>query len=368
MKNIPIEKHIKEVSIILRNFNQPDKWQESPWLSSQLVKNYILLGKSQTPYQAIRNIFSDILDVLSQESPNYGDILRGRFWEGQLVTRMVKNGRPQYWEERNFYIYQKKAIARFTSLLLEQEQICQESTLKHNSKYKDILLTNRNPIIITSLLLFISTAMLFVLFRENFYPTSKQYTDETLVTSNINPVPTSTNGKVVFQENFENGLSNKFRHKLGLWLVVQEANGNKVLDINSMDNSIEYPTIEFGESDWKDFILESRIKIIEYKGSPLASIRFRGKYILTFAPYWNSIGLAFDPPWEDITYRTIEIQKNKWYPIRMEVKDTQIYVFLESKLIISQEISNEISGLFGLGTWPEAHIQFDDVVVMVIDN
>lgn len=368
MKNTPIENHIKEVAIILRNFNQPDKWQDSPWLSSELVKNYILSGKSQTPYQAIRNIFSDILGVLSQESPDYGDILRGRFWEGQLVTRMVKNGRPQYWEERNFYIYQKKAIAHFTSLLLKQEQICQESNLKNNLTYKNIFVANRTPIIVTSLLALISTAILFLFFRENFFFASKQYSDEDLVTSNINIVPTSMNEQVLFQENFENGLSNKFKNKLGLWIVVSETNGNKVLDINSMNNSIEYPTIEFGKSDWKNFILESRIKMIDYKDSPLVSIRFRGKYILTFAPYWNGIGLAFDPPWEEITNRTIEIQKNKWYPIRMEVKDTQINVFLESKLIIFQEISNEISGVFGLGTWPEAHVQFDDLIIMPIDE
>src|SRR5687767_2466942 len=100
MKNDRIENHVKEVSKILRDFKQPDKWKDSPWLSSSLVKDHVISGKSQTPYQAVKDIFTDILDLLSQESPYQGDILRGRFWEGLYVSEMVKNGRPQYWEQR----------------------------------------------------------------------------------------------------------------------------------------------------------------------------------------------------------------------------------------------------------------------------
>jgi len=363
MKNTTAEDDTYQVSKILRDFNQPEKWKNSPWLSSYLVKDYLLSGKSQTPYQAVRDVFSDILDLLLQESPYYGDILRGRFWEGQHVAEMVKNGRPQYWEERNFYIYQKKAIARFTFLLSEREQRCQKIMLQ--SKPKNMAIFSKYRIAIISILFFALLSLFIVFDKETYFP-AKSYSEGTLPSSSNLFIPTSTNREITFQENFENGTADDFKNKLGLWIIVSEANGNKVLDINSMDNSIEYPTIEFGESDWKNFILESRINIIDYKDSPLVSIRFRGNYLLTFAPYWNSIGLAFDPPWEDITYRTIELQKNKWYPFRIEVEDSKINVFLENKLIISQEISNEISGIVGFGTWPETHVQFDDVVIMLI--
>lgn len=370
IKNNLDEEHIKEVSRILRDFNQPDEWEDSYWLSSFLIRDYIKLGKSQTPYQAVRAVFSDILDLLSQESPHYGDILRGRYWEGLHVRQMVKNGRPQYWEERTFYLYQKKAIVRFTSLLWEREKNCQKSFVQSKPKYIEFLAKNRITIINT--LFFSMIALLFIVFDKVESLPSKAYSESTLTLASSDNILflTSTNSKMVFQENFEDGTADSFRNKLGLWVVVSEPNGNKVLDINSMDSSIEYPTIEFGESDWGNFILESRINVVDYSDSndaPLVSIRFSENYKLTFTPYWNGVELVFEPFWEIVNSRTLEIHKNKWYSISIKVQDSKIDVFFENKLIISDELSNAITGFFGFATWPEAHVQFDDVVITLIE-
>ncbi|HCK66211.1 MAG TPA: hypothetical protein DHW49_08080 [Anaerolineae bacterium] len=368
--NKPTEDHINEVSRILRNFNQPDEWKDSYWLSSYLVKDYLRSGQAQTPYQAVRATFSDILNLLLDESPYYGDILKGRFWEGQHVAQMVKNGRPQYWEERTFYIYQKKAIARFTALLWEREQICQKTMLQSKPKYIEFLTKNRITIINT--LFFSMIALLFIVFDKVESLPSRAYSESTLTLASPDNIlfPTSTNSKIIFQENFEDGTADNFRNKLGLWVVVSEPNGNKVLDINSMDSSIEYPTIEFGESDWRNFILTSRINVVDYSDSndaPLVSIRFSENYKLTFTPYWNGVELVFEPLWEIVNSRTLEIHKNKWYSISIKVQDSKIDIFFENKLIISDELSNAITGFFGFATWPEAHVQFDDVFITLIE-
>lgn len=514
----------EEVYKILRNFNQPDKWEDSAWLSSCLVESYLRAKKSSTPSQAVRDVFSDTLHSLSIENDDSEQILRGRFWKGWSVRKMVDKGCPQFWGERNFYINQEKAIARFATLLIEKDTACQKAakrqkaikiwagiigslvfigllliifqtpppnlsavppTFTHQkstntlppilSPSKKIFLSALTPRIAraegqnycvgrdpigdpptcngapltrngtpyphslfahaesnlvfdlnkkyetfgTSIFLWgsrcgdgasfsieldgiiayqspmfepgqiqeglkydvsdIDTLRLqtfmgedgnyscdATIWGEPYLITKPSYEDPLSTLPDSNTTRTSPNTKILFQENFDNGFGNEFKNKLGLWTVVSGAGDNNVLDINSMDTSIEYPVIEFGESGWKNFILESRVRIVDYKTSndaPLASIRFRGNYKVAFTPFWNNIALVFDPPWENIADRTIEIQKKRWYSVRIEANGSEINIFLDNKLVIPERDTRASSGVFGFATWPEAHVQFDDIVI-----
>ncbi len=185
-----------------------------------------------------------------------------------------------------------------------------------------------------------------------------------------NPIPvTSTpSNPLIFSENFEDGSADGFKNKTGLWMVVSETNGNKVLDANSMglNSSSETPSIEFEESDWEDFVFESRVNMIDYSPSndaPLMSIIFRGEYRVTFTPYWKSVNLVHTPPWTDLVIRQIGPQKNIWYSIRIEAKGSQINIFLNDQLIINEKVSHISSGIFGFATWSGVHIQYDDISI-----
>jgi serine/threonine protein kinase len=191
----------------------------------------------------------------------------------------------------------------------------------------------------------------------------------TLISTHTSKFTATPNTDFLFSEDFEDGLADDFKNKLGLWIVVSETSTNKVLDINSMDSSSEYPSIEFGEASWNDFIFESRVKFVEYSptnDAPLTSIVFRGNYSVAFTPYWKVFGLVFNPPYTVITERTQVTQKNIWYLVRIQAEGSQFNVYLDDRLMISETVSRNSSGLFGFGIWPRVHIQFDDIVIKPI--
>lgn len=363
--------HIKEISTILRNLNDPEKWQDSRWLTSCLVKNYLSIGKIATPSGALKAVLTNTLEVLSQENANYGDILRGRYWDGLSVRQMVDKA-PHYWQERNFYILQSKAILRFATLLLEKEKVCQQAGLQ------------RKVSVWLAALMLLAGIALTVIFWVSPSFASKENQQMPSVQSMIPLQPTSTiglpdisalleqaNTRVVFDENFENGLGNEFTNKRGFWSVVPGGSENQVLDVNSMNTSIEYPVIDFGSSTWRDFVLETRLRIVNYTDSndaPLASIRFRGNYKVAFTPYWKSVDLVIDPPWQIISARTIELHKNRWYSLLIYATGRDAYIFLDEQLIIQDSLEQEYSGEFGFATWPEAHVQFDDLAIRLIEK
>jgi len=182
----------------------------------------------------------------------------------------------------------------------------------------------------------------------------------------------TTNDGLLFSENFEDGSADGFTNESGKWTVISEANGNKVLDVNSMDSSDSYhPSIAFGESSWKDFVFESRINIIDYNPSndaPLASIFFRGNYRVAFTPYWKSFDLVYSPSWNIISGITFDTQKTAWQLVRVEANGSKINVFLNDTLVMSDTVSQDSSGSFGFEIVPKAHVQFDDITLKLLSR
>jgi hypothetical protein len=185
---------------------------------------------------------------------------------------------------------------------------------------------------------------------------SPQSSTETLPTTN-------SVSDFYFAENFDDGSVDGFTNKTGLWIVTKDENDNNILEVNSM-NTPEYPGIEFGKADWKNFIFQVRIRIVDYVGdAPLASLRFRDKYVVAFTPFYGSVDLVYEPSWKVLAGRTLAITKNKWYSMRIETKDTQVKVFLDDSLIINENVTYNASGALGFSGWPNVILQFDDVVV-----
>jgi hypothetical protein len=117
----------KEIQRTLRALRSISKLATSPWLSSHLVDKYRQGFPELTRYEALKMIFTEVLEELKQESPGHADLLYGRFWEGRTVEQMVVGDRPWPGSESSFYNHQKEAILRFALLLWEKEQICEQN-------------------------------------------------------------------------------------------------------------------------------------------------------------------------------------------------------------------------------------------------
>src|SRR5439155_1760730 len=78
--------------------------------------------------QAIKKIFTKLLDSVREENPTYADILHDRFWVGQSALSIIYN-RDLFWSERSFYNHQSRAIKLLAFLFWEQEQLCMQSPL-----------------------------------------------------------------------------------------------------------------------------------------------------------------------------------------------------------------------------------------------
>lgn len=115
-----------EVRQALRDLGTPTELSQSSLMSSCLVSQR-LAGESQlTPHEALRQVFSEVLELLKEVAPEHAELLRGRFLEGWTVQRMVDEERPKQWSAANFYIQQRQAEEQFAHLLLEKEQVCKQ--------------------------------------------------------------------------------------------------------------------------------------------------------------------------------------------------------------------------------------------------
>lgn len=122
----------QQVHQLLRNLNDPTKIKDSPWLLSCLVTILIKENPRITRYQALRDILTNILQLIELESPIYADILRGRFWEELEVKVMLAGDRPHSMSERTFANRQKEAIQRFAYLLSEKELSCTQTSVSQS--------------------------------------------------------------------------------------------------------------------------------------------------------------------------------------------------------------------------------------------
>jgi hypothetical protein len=130
--------NLDEIGQILRDVKYPERLaaSTSPWLSSNLVRSCIEDTKVPA-YQALKLVLTEVLDELEQESPDDAAILRGRFWEGHTAKKMIAEGRPKQWQERTFYLYQKRAIQLFVLRLTEREEACRIARAERASSGRD---------------------------------------------------------------------------------------------------------------------------------------------------------------------------------------------------------------------------------------
>jgi serine/threonine protein kinase len=201
------------------------------------------------------------------------------------------------------------------------------------------------------------------------------------VTRTLTPVGDVSLGKVLFKEDFEDGMPTGFRNFNGLWRVIQDGTGNWVYEVND-DSKEEWYSVMFG-SVWKDFVVEYRIKIISFKNwiNIGAQLCFRVKnseslgsaqYNLMFVPYGGGLWLGYGDDMAN-DYRMpaakdFDIKTDMWYSVKIEAIGVRIRVFVNEEQELEVYDSGLKSGSMGLRVGPGMVVQYDDIVVTEVNK
>ncbi len=187
---------------------------------------------------------------------------------------------------------------------------------------------------------------------------------------------------VLFREDFEDGIADEFVVSFGEWSVVETPNGNKVYEANSLgDFSGPWPRVDFGDPNWTDYIIEYQINFVNFDisdngASGMGMVMFRrsdtGYYTVVFVPYHNELSFSYQGDgvvgwtWLDgLKPNTeFEVEKNKWYSMRVENIGNSQKAYLDGQLILSATDNSLKQGSLSLEIGPDTIIQFDDIEVL----
>jgi hypothetical protein len=142
--------------------------------------------------------------------------------------------------------------------------------------------------------------------------------------------------------------------------------GNQVYEIDNLNGNQQ---ISFGSGDWKNYAIEFRIRILDFKSSEstvFCNFRLQGNnyYQLIIDPY--TITLDYSQPFQVLGRKSISIGKGIWYSIRLEAQEMKIRVFLDNNLMIDTTDSRLSQGDMTLGVAPGTYAQFDDIRVIAL--
>jgi len=134
----------------------------------------------------------------------------------------------------------------------------------------------------------------------------------------------------------------------------------------SNNNSI----IVAGNPEWKDYILEARVKMIDKQVSGGVLFRFTDDYNFYYFGRSDAAAWVFYKVVNQVgsgTYHRVAAEANRWYNLKVWIKGEKIRCYLDNVLIFDFEDSSLIGGKVGFSTLGfDAHVQFDEVVVKPI--
>ncbi len=206
-----------------------------------------------------------------------------------------------------------------------------------------------------------------------------QQTEEEAVT-NINECQAASMSPelVLFQENFEDDKLNGFIKEQGDCRIVDESD-NKVCEISSKGELGLWPKLKFGSEEWKNYTVKYRIKLSDFDSSdigPMGYMFFRGAYLVSLNPFYDSIGLDFiqensqkQIEWKTVSYSKFPLQPNIWYSMLVKANGSHLEVFLndDENPRIKVEDTHGEKGSLAIGTSPNTVVHFDDICVIEIE-
>lgn len=346
-----------------QGLQDPMALAESPLLARPLIQQARQQDENALPYQALKKVFGEILDLLATENADYADLLRGRFWEGQQVEEMLTTERPMAMSRRTFANYQKSAIQTFAFLFLQAEAGRQQKaeTATHSllvvnppialppvvsqplpvavripEPHRFFVLRSRGVLLGAALLLVVIGLVAAFLLQRLGWAKGEQ---------------------ILFADDFENGVGQWWLQERNLWRVREETAGNHVLCVRTTGN---YTYALAGSTTWRDYIIELDLKVVTVADNGSGNLIWRVAdelypfYLVDF--FANHVGgatLAKELP----AYHTLDenmrgFPEKQWVPIRIEVKGGQIAVFHRAEttpILQATDASPIAQGGIGLG-------------------
>ena len=192
----------------------------------------------------------------------------------------------------------------------------------------------------------------------------------------IPPLPTPTRDVLletilIFQQDFESGSPEGGSDEFTDWQIMSDETGNHFY-CNKRPN-LSTPTY-FGHDDWKNYIVEIRVKDIEHHEEPYVSLlarwdaqNYEGYYgALNFESYMAN--LSYNSPYQvlgSLTYRTMA---NTWYKLRMEVNGEQLKFLVDDKIVGNAKNSTRVEGRSGFAVNLNHTVCIDDIRVWSLDK
>jgi hypothetical protein len=179
----------------------------------------------------------------------------------------------------------------------------------------------------------------------------------------VTQAPEFTEQILIFREDFDNDAVSGFAY-VGTWQVVLDRN-NRILETTGPG------TATFGPSDFTNGIIEFRAQIQSSTGGSMAAVNFRNSgnesYALALAENQlvlgqrenNSQAQAFNGE----TTRSLVFEKGVWYLIRVEVRGSEMIVFVDNNRIMSANNNQLIKGGLSFSVDEGMQVAFDDVRV-----
>lgn len=200
--------------------------------------------------------------------------------------------------------------------------------------------------------------------------------EQTTMVATIPPLQTSTHEVLlepflIFQQDFESGSPEGGSDEFTDWEILSDETGNHFYCNKRSDLYI--PTY-FGHDDWKDYVVEIRVKDIEHHEEAYVSLlarwdvqNYEGYYgALNFGDYISN--LSYNTPYQEFGRLTYPTAPDTWYKLRMEVIGEQIKFLVDDKVVGNAKSSTRIEGRSGFLVTPTNIVCIDDIRVWSLDK
>jgi len=175
---------------------------------------------------------------------------------------------------------------------------------------------------------------------------------------------------ILFNEDFEDGKAQGIRTISGNWQIILDEQGNQTYDVDNSESS-EYPGFEMGNSDWKNYVISFRMRILDTGTDGWINVYCRqfenAGYVVSINPY--STILSHTPhgnDWTSITeYFHTNFDRYAWHWIRIELKRTEIEVSIDDISVIRVEDTRYDAGYMTIQAGQFTHAQIDDIKVTI---
>ncbi|MGB3717461.1 MAG: protein kinase [Candidatus Promineifilaceae bacterium] len=182
---------------------------------------------------------------------------------------------------------------------------------------------------------------------------------------------------ILFEDDFESGSAGEWNYLGAGFTVVEDETGNYVLqlDLSGAEDA------EIGNSSWRDYALEFRVKILESSDSGDIWVHPRHNQAYTICtPYtlFFKVGEEQDSRIERgtsteggcestllDTEEDLNLETDRWYSFRIEVVGPEIAVFLDGQPVLHAEDSEHpLNGPIRFSKSADGLVYYDDIRVI----